>query len=219
MNRTLLLATTLAAAVAGCSDPLDTEAPTSARAHAVDFVAYGTNDAFAAIETDAERRRIHEQNVELFDQIEPASGLSYTWFFRSERPLAEKDAVAASLLDEHPGVEWIFARQKIAVPLLELHLRAGSEDVAAIERYARVLIETGNPSADLLSEALPLLGDRIDAEERDAALASTQAAARTWLSQVQCDGCTAEALQVDSEEGGLPRKVRALQDALGPLQD
>ncbi|NNF38465.1 MAG: hypothetical protein HKN71_07350 [Gemmatimonadetes bacterium] len=212
-------ATTALASIflAGCGLQSTGDAPPIQRTHAVDFVAYGTNAEFATIDSEAEKRRIHEQNLALFEQAEPASGLTYHWFFRSERPLAEKDAVAAGLLDTHTGVEWIFARQKIAAPLLELHLRTGSEDHGTIHRYLQVLVETGNPSADLVADALDLLGDRIPGEERLVASGAASDAARSWLIQVECDGCAAAALSPSVEGGGLPAKVHSVSRGLQRL--
>ena len=110
-----------------CETVLDAD-PTSqitpgASVHAVNHAIYGNPDALKEGRTVDELNTLIRRNFEPLDEIVPGTDTAYMWFFRSERPLAEKDRAAAELLAAHEGIEWLHLRQMVATQLLDLHAR------------------------------------------------------------------------------------------------
>ncbi len=137
--------TALAFTLTACETVLDAD-PTSqitpgASVHAVNHAIYGNPDALKEGRTVDELNTLIRRNFEPLDEIVPGTDTAYMWFFRSERPLAEKDRAAAELLAAHEGIEWLHLRQMVATQLLDLHARNGSDDLDAIERYTAILID------------------------------------------------------------------------------
>ena len=216
--------TALAFTLTACETVLDAD-PTSqitpgASVHAVNHAIYGTPDALKEGRTVDELNTLIRRNFEPLDEIVPGTDTAYMWFFRSERPLAEKDRAAAELLAAHEGIEWLHLRQMVATQLLDLHARNGSDDLDAIERYTAILIEAENPSADLVAWALPQLDERWTAAQRRDAAGVAVEAATEWLAR-SCADCTETARRatapVADASTDADGKRRAVSDAVGTL--
>ena len=216
--------TALAFTLTACETVLDAD-PTSqitpgASVHAVNHAIYGNPDALKEGRTVDELNTLIRRNFEPLDEIVPGTDTAYMWFFRSERPLAEKDRAAAELLAAHEGIEWLHLRQMVATQLLDLHARNGSDDLDAIERYTAILIEAENPSADLVAWALPQLDERWTAAQRRDAAGVAVEAATEWLAR-SCADCTEPARRatapVADASTDADGKRRAVSDAVGTL--
>ncbi|MGB3545170.1 hypothetical protein [Rubrivirga sp.] len=195
--------------------------PPGAAVHAVNHSIMGNPAALKDGRSTEELNGIIRRNLDASFAEDPETGMGYRWLFRSERPLAEKDAAAARLIDAHPGIEWVHLRQMVAAELLELHKRNASDDIDAIERYTAVLVEAENPSADLFTYSLPLLEERWSASERQEAARVAVRSATDWLGQ-NCTDCAASARRAAAPGGDTPAandKRRAVEDALGTLAD
>ena len=216
--------TALAFTLTACETVLDAD-PTSqitpgASVHAVNHAIYGNPDALKEGRTVDELNTLIRRNFEPLDEIVPGTDTAYMWFFRSERPLAEKDRAAAELLAAHEGIEWLHLRQMVATQLLDLHARNGSDDLDAIERYTAILIEAENPSADLVAWARPQLDERWTAAQRRDAAGVAVEAATEWLAR-SCADCTETARRatapVADASTDADGKRRAVSDAVGTL--
>lgn len=192
------------------AEPAETAAQVqpASESYAVDQVIYGNPAAFLALGSEERTALIHK-NIAVFHAMDDqGDGTDYASLLRSDVPLAQKDRAAAGLLATYTGPEWSGVRQMVAAPLLELHLRNGSQDLDAIERYTRALIEAENPSADILAPALAQLQDRWGAEEVRQATRAAREAASAWLGK-HCLDCGNRRIVGDAPAASGDQKARA----------
>lgn len=182
--------------------------------NAVDLAIYGNPERLIESTTVEKRREMFVNAATVFHNLN-GEGTDYASLLRSNAPLREKDAAVKALLDSHPGDEWLHLRQTAATPMLDMHLRHGSTDLDAIDRYARVLVEAENPSADLLSPALEMLRGRWTASEIQSAAATSFASASSWQTQ-NCADCATK--QGVSESNDTDVKRSAIAEALPTLR-
>ena len=135
----------------------------------------------------------------------------------TEMSLSDKDLAAASFLTDHAGPEWIHARQAVAAPLLELHARADSDNLDAIESYSRILVEAENPSADLMAFALPKLESRWADEEIADAAAVTLTASSEWLAE-NCTDCRTRRTSMSAEPATVGVKKASIEEGVATLR-
>lgn len=165
---------------------------------------------------EAMRTAVRESSAIFFGV---SGGTNHAVLLRSQASLDEKDRAATALFAEYTGPKWTLLRQMAAVQLLELHQRADSRDLDAIDRYTRVLVEGRNPDAGLIAWALDRLDGRWTDSQREGAAQATHEAAERWLAD-NCADCLLGRTSERSAATGAPaRKAATIAEGLGVLAE
>jgi hypothetical protein len=137
----------------------------------------------------------------------------------------EADAgIRRALLEEHPVEVQHLREQWAATKILRSHLLSGPqqpERLDALAHFTRILVNTGNPEAQLIARALVDLDGHISEQERsDMAGAAARAAEPHAARTLNCTDCAlAEMLRYmpPHEEGRARQHIAATLDAISTL--
>lgn len=188
----------LAAMLAGC-ESMTPDSPVPATA-SLTFEAFAVNTPRTGAERTNDEMR--DMGLAVMDVLSDEAGLSP--IFLTQTSLQDAEALAETAFANAEALapaEQSVLRQTVASLMIQRHLDAPDSDVAAVERYAQMLLDDQSPNAHLIAEALPALRATWGEARVRAAAAKAATDATEYLDRT-CPACNASALARGQAAGG-----------------